>query len=253
MKKKLMSSALAALAGVGLMAGGAMALPWSEAEVGAKLQNITLAAGYEWNGSDYWRLTDLTSGGNGDSWLTIKKEEAGYESSFGFYTVNDVTNPTLVTKYFEIFGKNEEAGVEKTVAFKETASGWEVSLTGNGDWTQFDDTFGFYYDVYIGGTSDTTVDYTWHTDKQFNKNAAGVKVDDTIEHVVVAYKPTTGTKPGGSVHVFLDDQLYGGDRDWNDMTVVVTDVTPVPEPGVMLLLGTGLGAGLIGVNRRKKK
>lgn len=257
MKKTLVKSSLISLVGMGLMVGSAMALPWTEAEVGSKLASVVLDPGYEWNAADYWSLSDLTSGTSGDSTFEIRLENAGYESDFGLYLVDDFGNPNNVTDYFKIFDKADEVGTEALVYFKEIAGAWQVGLDPNsgnaGDiiWESFDSTFGFYYNVFTGGMNDQQNDYIWHTDKQFNQLANGSLVDNAIEHAVVAYKKNL-LGPGGNVQIYLDDELGGGDRDFTDMTVSGNDLYPIPEPTTMLLFGTGL-AGLAGVARRRRK
>lgn len=161
-------------------------------------------------------------------------ENAAYESSFGLYAMN------AEQERYQIFAHNQEPGTMSYV----NIDMWPYLGTG----------FGLYFEVYTGGRSDPVADYRWFDDPLLNQYADGTREDTAIEHI--QYYLGEGFFTG-----YLDDQLGGGDRDFNDMIVAgfapggiqqVSSAAPIPEPATTLLLGTGL-AGLVAVVRRKKK
>lgn len=82
---------------------------------------------------------------------------------------------------------------------------------------------------------------------QLNKNF------DQIDHFWVFLNPLyTSDEVGRKQYIIaVEDLAYGGDQDHNDMVFAISGITPVPapEPGTLMLIGSGL-IGLIGFIRR---
>jgi len=70
---------------------------------------------------------------------------------------------------------------------------------------------------------------------------------DGVVHARASRWLGTPTIPTPGVVVGFEDLLGGGDRDFNDYRFVVSnvsveDASPVPEPGTLLMFGTGMAA-----------
>lgn len=235
-----MRKIIALLAGAMLMiATSAMALP-------------AIPQGYNWINAPFWTNTDSTTPpANGTSNFALTFEQAAFESDFGLFSVKSTgPNQIALDAKFEIFKYLQEPingmfGPETTatVYFKNDGS---VSLDGQ-NFTAFNKTFGFYFDVHTGGAGDPTADYSYYTYNPFNQPNS----ESGVEHVFTAFNSTSH-----QVLIFLDDQLIaqGSDRDADDMVVYGNDLTPVPEPGTMVLLGIGMfGLAIYGKRRMNKE
>lgn len=170
-----------------------------------------------------FQLTD-TDGINDDSNAYLFIENAGYASSntFGFYSWADPS------KKLTVFDGANSAGVNSTVSFG--LGGVSTSTFGVETLTNYE--FGLWL---------TSPEGTFYSNPLLNA--------DGVDHFAIfSTEGSTGLAGVFEFVIGIEDVYGGGDLDYNDMVLGITDVRPlnqVPVIGTAALLPLGLfGLGL---------
>jgi len=246
--KKIVLMAL----GASLAAGSAWALPFGDggAAVQGVLDSITVAPVLGSSSIDVTtdELVDVADSnwaidGSGGSISTIIVELAGFanDNVFGIYDSTDAS------KMVTLFGGAAGQGDQALISIKADGS---VFVNFGDSGTDFAaNSFGYFLDSSANGGGGL-----WYSDTALNSDGLdhmgayqGLGVD-TVQIPGLA----AGTWASNEwVLAFEDLDASVSDRDYTDFVVMVESVSPVPEPGTLALLGTGL-LGFGAFLRRKK-
>jgi hypothetical protein len=184
-----------------------------------------IEAKYEDTHGEIGILTD-TDGKNDDATFFLFLEMAGFadNNSFGIYEFTKNNDGSIVIgDMLEVFSGGANPITATTLEFDLTAGTVENKSTGIK--ANIDETFGFYIDNDQNAGSFPYFSHTKLNSDGFDHFKTFNTSDNSLPMLL-----------GADVVLAIEDLQGGGDEDFNDMIIGMSDIE-VPEPGIISLIG----------------
>lgn len=195
-----------------------------------------------------WTLSDSNSS---TSYL-VNLFSAATNGQLFIYSKTDPTKNALLL--------NTTNNDESSFTINTAKDGGTLKINSTVALTNFGSSFGFFWQSYYSGFNPNP--QRGYTEDYLNNSGYG----PTANIRALTYIVPTGTELGGSLSgrgmasggddwaMAFEDYAPNGDYDFNDAVFYVKDLSPVPEPGTMVLLGFGmLGLAIYGKRRMNKE
>jgi hypothetical protein len=176
-----------------------------------------------------------TTGQVGTIDIQVELSANAASNTFGIYDL-------VSGSHIQVFEGDDGANTLGVIRISQTGGVWSARVLdthdSGGEGTGWGSSFALSssaFGFYLGTTNGT-----FYSDTTRNT--------DGVDHMY-SYGPLGGNFPGEYVLAW-EDLLNGQDRDYQDFVATVQDITPVPLPTAIWLLGSGL-IGLTGVARRR--